>query len=461
MNTFRAPKSQAGQIAVLLVISLLTMVLTVSLIFNTGQQIHWKTNVQNAVDSAAVSHGANVARSLNVMSVNNVAITQTFTLNILMASLIPELSAATYETFDGMATYGQGIANYCPNIFTVVLCAANVAALARTIQIFFALKDIWDQIGSLFQATKVRDAMHMTLALESMNKQLFANFPNASATMSKNLAHMNGLDEEPVYIGGGAFYANKGGNPNYHGTLLPVEKTATLDSGSIPVISNSISEGVQDMGLCVTGYMATPMRFPKLFWNFQEHGYDYGRGPFPVGRDEFNRAIEKQVDRLENLPEEIPGFSMRDVEDSTDFEDIVNVAYPIACSTQTLSDMIAHIVPIPGPKITLYRASEPVIFSTRKSNPDWSILAIARKEQATGFLGRDLFKNPIKAHYAYSQIEVFNPAWYDLYTQDWTAKLQPADRINSLTKPFVDKIAEHYPEIEPAIRADRPKFNTH
>lgn len=464
MNSFRNPETQTGQIAILLVISLMTMVLTVALVFNTGQQLHWKTNVQNAVDSAVVSHGSNVARSLNVMSANNVGITQVFTLNVLMASLVPELTAASIEAADGIITYTQGLLSYCNNIFTIGLCIANGVALARTIQIAFALEDLWDQIGSVFNASKVNDARRMVQALESMNSQLYVNFSGTSAQMSENLAYMNKLDEAPVYIGGAAFYENKVGDltsPDYNGTWLPVEKTVTLKSGVAPVFSG-IDDAIQNLQLCVTGYKASPVRFPKAFWNMQEHGYDFSEGPFEVGKERFNRAIEKQVRRLEQLPESIPGFTFRDVEDSTDFEDIVEIAYPLACSLQQMVE-VAAILPYPSTTITMYKASKPVpvFFSGRRANPDWSILGIARKEQSTGFAGKDLFVNPLGAHYAYAQVEVFNPVWYDLYTQDWTVKLQPANQINGLIQDFVDAIAAQFPEIEPALRQGEPKFNSH
>jgi len=467
MNRFRNPQTQTGQIAILLVISLMTMVLTVSLVFNTGQQLHWKTKVQNAVDSAAVSHGSNVARSLNVISANNVAITQVFTLNVLMASLVPELTAASNEALKAAVNYAKGIGKYCPsslNPIAAVLCGLNTAAAIRTAIIISDLYDIWDQIGSPYNPSKVNDARRMVQALESMNSQLYVNFSSASTTMSTNLGYMNGLDEPPIYIPGRAFSENKNGalNPqNYNGTLLPIEKTVTLSSGVGPVFSG-VDEAIQNTQLCVTGYLASPIEFPPAFWNMQEHGYEFREGPFKVGRERFNRAIEKQVRRLEQQPKRIPGFSRIDVSNATDFEDIVNVAYPLACSLQQMVQ-VAALIPVGVTNITMYKATKPIFpfFESNRENRDWSVLAIARKEQSTGFAGRDIFVNPVRAHYAYAQVEVFNPLSYDLYTQDWTVKLQPANHLSRLSQSEVNAIADKFPEIEPALREGEPKFNSH
>lgn len=462
MNRFRSPKSQSGQIVVLLIISLLTMVLTVGLIFNTGQQIHWKTQTQNAVDSGAISHGTNVARSLNVMSVNNVAITQAFTLNVLMANLVPELTDSTYKALEGITSYILGGISACGS-YDWVNCGLNAAALVRMLDILADLEDIWDQIGSFLDPSKVEEAHAVVQALESMNNQLYENFSNSAANMTERLGYLNNLDEAPVFIGGGAFYSNKVADltaPNYNSTWLPVEKTVTIESASAPETSSSIGAATQDFGLCITGYEGTPIDLLRAFGNFEALDYETGEGPYPIGRDRFNTVLEAQVDNIEEMLEEIPGATQFDVEDDYDFEDLVEIAYPLACSLQRLMQ-VAVFVPLPSDSFTLYKASLPVIDTSNEQNSDWSIFAIARKEQATGFVGKDLFQNPIKGHYAYAQAEVYNPVWYDLYTQDWTVKLQPATMVVDLHPDFVDAISSYFPEIEPALRHGVLKYNNH
>jgi len=434
-------ENQSGQIVVLLIISLLTMMLTVSLLFNTGQQLHLKTKVQNSVDSGVISHGTNVARALNVMSVNNVGITQAFTLNVLMANLVPELTASTYTAIEGVASYTQGVARYCPNYFT---------------------------LGGGFldpSPEKIKDAHEVVEALEIMNTLLYENFSNSSATAATRLGLLNDLTEAPLFVAGEAFYINKEPDlvaPNVNSTWLPIEKTVTLESGSPPVLSQPIGAGVQDLSLCLTGYKGTPLDLPRAFWNFQQHGYPIGEGPFVIGRHEFNAVIERQVDNIEQMPEEIPGATLFDVDDRTDFEDLVNIAYPLACSLQRLMKVELY-VPLPSSSFTLYKTSLPVFDISSQENSNWSIFAIARHQQSSGVLGSDLFKDPIKAHYAYAQAEIYNPVFYDLYTQDWTVKMQPASFIVNLHPDFIDFFTapEHYPELESALHRDFTKYNSH
>ncbi|MFT7459834.1 MAG: Flp pilus assembly protein TadG, partial [Planctomycetota bacterium] len=90
MKAFRlAPQGQrqSGQILVMFLISLLALVLVVLMVVNTGDQVAKKARVQNAVDAVVISEASWIARSLNMMSMNNVAITQAFGIHTIMFAL--------------------------------------------------------------------------------------------------------------------------------------------------------------------------------------------------------------------------------------------------------------------------------------------------------------------------------------------------------------------------------------
>ena len=87
----RLNESRDGQIVALAVIGMIPLVMLLAMIFNTSEQIIDKTRAQNAVDAAVMTQATWTARSLNVMSMNNVAITQSHAINVIGVTLLPEL----------------------------------------------------------------------------------------------------------------------------------------------------------------------------------------------------------------------------------------------------------------------------------------------------------------------------------------------------------------------------------
>src|SRR5262245_50617175 len=80
-------RDEGGQIIFLVLFSLFALVCLIALVVNTGDQITHKMEMQNAADAVAVS-GANwVARGMNVISMNNVAMTDILAVIVIAKSL--------------------------------------------------------------------------------------------------------------------------------------------------------------------------------------------------------------------------------------------------------------------------------------------------------------------------------------------------------------------------------------
>lgn len=478
-------RQQQGQVVVLFVIGLMALVLTLSLIFNTGHQVRTKAKVQDAVDAAAISQGAMVARSLNAMSMNNVAITQAFTLQTLMTALIPELTATSIETGKKWLDYTEKVLTNCPacgtlNPVACVRCAINSYRLADATLIAYDLLKIWGDLGvSLNPASLINDpplppkkitiATQITLALESMNQQLVDGFLQSSKKMSQQLAELNGLNEPPIYIGDGA-YGKLKKSEDYYGIKLPVVKTNPI-GGTFNFSDVNVLSKLQDYSLCITGTKGSPTNFPQTFWNMQEHGYPIGRGPFLIGKDSFEAEIGPLVDDIEGFPH------FGDVADATDFDRIwADFLWTVGCISQSMvdisldiSDSGINVLTSPIKRIDLYKVNKPYaipsVGNLGGSADDWSILAIGRKKADTGVLGKATFPNPVEGHYAYAQVEVYNPVWYDLYTQDWSAKLIPASDLTKPNNSLHNIIKKYYPELAEVIKNpianETSRYNTH
>jgi hypothetical protein len=80
-------RDERGQLIYLIVFSAAAFVALAALIINSGHMVTRKLETQNAADAAAVSASAWVARALNIVSVNNVAMTELLAVTVVLRAL--------------------------------------------------------------------------------------------------------------------------------------------------------------------------------------------------------------------------------------------------------------------------------------------------------------------------------------------------------------------------------------
>ena len=81
VTTYKVKSRQRGQIMVLAMLSIVPLSMLIAYILNGGELVPSKTRIQNAVDTAVLTEASWVARSLNAMSMNNTAITQSMAIS--------------------------------------------------------------------------------------------------------------------------------------------------------------------------------------------------------------------------------------------------------------------------------------------------------------------------------------------------------------------------------------------
>ncbi|MCD6378695.1 MAG: hypothetical protein J7L99_07600 [Planctomycetes bacterium] len=87
----KAPHQQAGQVMVMLLLGIALLAGLVFYVVNVGDQINRRVVMQNAADSVAISGAAWMARSMNIIAMNNVAQTR-------LIALVPHLDALPLAT---------------------------------------------------------------------------------------------------------------------------------------------------------------------------------------------------------------------------------------------------------------------------------------------------------------------------------------------------------------------------
>ncbi len=405
-------RDERGQIVPMFMLGILALVALLALVLNTGNQVNARIKVQDAADAAAVTQAAWTARSLNVISMNNVAITQAFAINVITTALLAPLTEASLKAAEKLNTYIECIKICWP------------LALDLSYRVIRPLVRIWMERPDRI----ISRSNSIVRALEEMNEQTVREFPKLSGDLARKMAKTNGLrDDVPRFYSGWERNGRCGSKVKcYETSTLPIEEVSLSYSGAMSVFDS--------VPLCSTGNWGTP-RFPDIFWNFQEHGYPRNRGPYNLGHDSVDSEITAPIDALEDFPH------FKSVK--ADFKKIAKGLWNITCLSRRLPT---------GHKVKLYKTKNrptPMMRLARQRD-DWSILAFTRLRQGDGPAMSTLYKNPAHAVYGYAQAEVFNPISYDLYTQDWRAMLTPARLLNNAKRSAVAAV-DDYTELQKVL----------
>jgi hypothetical protein len=432
----RLHRNDQGQVVPLFMLGVLALVLLVVMVLNTGEQITTRMRVQDAADAAAITQATWVARSLNVLSMNNVAITQAAALVIITEALIPPLAEASKETLLKYKENLEWLQQCSGTGWLYILCAAPPLYRLYHLSRYVAkpLWDIWDDnpFGIMADFTAIAQA------LEDMNETVVNEFPDFTAGVARALARDNGLGRDaPLFLAG----YRRQDEQRYDTTTLPVEKV-TLSHFRSP--------------LCISGEYGTPQvpqpsfdvrAFETDFYanrNFAEHGYPRDQGPYTIGRDSANRAISRPVDALRGFPH----YGQVNL----DFLDLVEKAWAAACQFRIVGFS----------QIDLYRVQNQPLpgLPVGEKRHAWSLLAFTRKPQVGAAVLPRSFANPPQALYAYAQAEIYNTINYDLYTQDWHAKLVPARLLRRERKEAVMEATAAFPTLRRLLEGmlDEPDF---
>lgn len=382
----RAPLSLrrrcCGQMLPLFVFGLLALLVFIVAIIDTGRLTNRRIEAQNAADAAAMTQATEIARALNIVSMNNVAITQTVAVNISLTALMPVLMEATVNTLRKAQEY-------------IACCETVLGCLACGPASWDLFWRVALPLGRLHRENPYRklwESHQAAVALSNMNRRIVDGFEARTAKLQDQILETNGV------AGRVAFYAEFPGGP-------PKLRRAT----ALPVVRARFDLLAP---LCASGDYGTP-EAPELFANFAEHGYPRGQGPYAIARDGIDAAITPPVRALGGFPHFAPT--------SRTFREIVDLLWPVSCRVPTLTG------PYPR-EVAIYKASRAPLLGRPwlVKRDDWSVLAVIESPDAGAVLMPGTLQNSHRAIWALAQAEVRNGVSYDLYTQDWHAKLVPA-----------------------------------
>ncbi len=443
MKNYASINKQRGQLMILAMFGMIPLVLLIGFVFNTGEQVSSKIRVQNAADSAAMTQATWAARSLNVMSINNTALSQTYSVTVVGFAAAAVAFQAAPLIVKEQAEIAKALANCAQLCTNPIGCAAAAVCAAGPVarevhlldEIIPRYRAIAGDIGGGDFAslspipTKINEFQEISAALSVMNDEIIARFPEYSKKVSQELATLNGLTDTP------RFYAGFNGNDvakkeKYLTTGLPVKKVELLNGAFKSVLGGTL-KGVSERGTQSTTLI-------KRFHDFEQHGYSRNRGPYKEAYDDTKKAVDKLTGKdVLNKQKVLLVYDGPKEKTPIEFSEIADPCWNFVAILQWLPlKYVGCTPPAPGFRLSVYEVEQDFLTQSIGANfwtnpNDLSILAYVERTRSGGAIFSSRFTSPVGAEFAYAQAEIYNDKHPDLYTQNWRAVLRPSTLLES------------------------------
>ena len=298
-------KRRKGAVALLGVAAMVPVTAMFAASMNTGQMMEDRRQVQDAADALATVHATWTARSLNVITMNNVTATQLMTVAIGSEALegtlreIEFVAGATLAYITAHGAYHCAPRNAADVVSFSPVCAAEhlyvsipaqqaISGLSTFIPPPLNLR-FWPTRGVAdvrreFNPQHAVDVSHKAIAaVEGMNVALVKRFPQSMAEIGKDYTQDLGTDDfhftDPCN-GYGVEYCNVSGDRN--GMALPLEE------GGLPAQLEFCAAMGADL------YFAN-MPVPPHFTTVRTRGFPLGKGAMSYGGSPQTRNVREFI----------------------------------------------------------------------------------------------------------------------------------------------------------------------
>lgn len=415
-------RDERGQVSILFVIAVIALVFLIALIFNTARQTTRKIEMQGAADSAAVAGGVWVARGMNLMVLNNNTMADVLAVMITLRSLL-QTAQTMRLLLPGMAA---AAAAFPPTAWMAPIFlreAARYLALSRVLQA--ADNTLSRQPGGF--------GWRVMSILDRFNQFIKTSFPFVAEAQAISFARRNGADAAiPGLL--------VGGQPGSLTRLLPLLPVARGPQGLLAARAADCQlkklRWAAITVLVLTGPLSSPVAIGIYLQMVSLNVASLGgtaaalSSTVTVTRDDLldvrdgdGRGIEDMVDDYNAEGEEsgrervdMSGFRFRTFSNAV-------FAPPLTWPSNPPRPMTLTDRPRAAGSATT-NVSERTIEMTRPRR-HLQLLAFAFGRMPDGSaIGGEQFPNPsIYGWLTFAQADVYNPTRWEMFTQDWRAKL--------------------------------------
>lgn len=440
-----AARRRRGAIALVAVAAMIPVTAMIAANTNSGQMIDERRAVQDGADALAAMHATWTARSLNVLSMNNVTTTQLLTVAIgseALAGTLAEIGIAVAAVNAAVATHILAFCNTGEAI-SAAACAGYNGAFTLPANIIggFAL-----DMHFRYRPDHGMDVADRSLrAIEGMNRAIIERLPRAMGEIGADYARELGID---------AFHF---ADPCAGPLSRNCTRTASDDGMSLPV-----EEG--NDWLTWQQYCAAMDQGARLgFTTYRARGFGPSGGPMTTGgtrrphvRDHIHDLT--RIDRLlKTFKDTYRNVYLVGTNGVTRFPQIANLQ-----GTQTRRDNsflrrfnakkaslcnlggtrtgvsvplvppgLLPVIEAPVPTFWKPRDIDPwdLIFQPDAMPEAFHILALTQKDKGRR-LATQVLTDSVDSHFGYGQTGVYNPDGANLFSQNWRYRMMPATRMD-------------------------------
>lgn len=399
---------------------------------NTGQVSYDKIRSQNAADAIALAHAEQAARDLNVMSMNNMALTQMLVVGAVTFTLNETLLDIERRGVEGLGKVWKsarrcGFSKWCWVLHAFIAGQIGLV-MADAALIFVQYKPL----------KGFNTSQALIGSLNRMNDYLVNSFPRRSGEIIKLLLDENSIDAAFTYppcSSGGTSECSRGIN----------------EGGDLPVERGGLKAAAAYTELCTGAENGSNGRFRT---DFLDHGYPRDKGPYTFGGSSSNPHLRDHVNRKTGLSRLLPFFgeytldlwnwlinfgNTRYKQDQTssenDFTRRMDRNWSLICGPggSVFAASASFVFNVPKPYWLkgrpTFAAISPVVGAVRFDTEKLAYLSISAKLRGARFNPEEFNERDDPIH-AYAQAMVYNPVSFDLYTSKWKAKLVPASLMD-------------------------------
>lgn len=393
-------RDERGQIIYLTIVSIVVFVSLAALIINSGNAVTRKLETQNAVDAAAVSGATWIARGMNIISMNNVAMTEIMALIVVLRALRETWDDGYNRAVRILAVGGPA----CAAAGLIPIIGTGISAACKTyLQLVEVAKEYFEfhrrAFGDLIdQATRPDSGLlwQVLKGLEFLSDGIQRSFPVLAPVEAERIGQANKAQRVLMY-------------PL---RLVPPGLTMPVEKGNFSDICHPTKYGSP------SSYPPPLQRgYVPLLLEMFGRRYSYDEGPLIVTRNMANGPMLRLALGTVALGGQL--------ERRTD-QNFSNFCRDSGSGNYSSSRADPKIFLLKGAQRSTNRSTNYLASVKRELN----YLGIAWRPTESIFM-QARFRNPQDYVCAYGQARVFNSTSFDLFTQDWRVKLVKADLLDT------------------------------
>jgi hypothetical protein len=452
---------ERGAVAFITIVAAIPLTLLMFYMVNSAKAVNDRTRTQDAADMAVLAHAGEGARAMNTISMNQVSLTQAWTVTATAGTLNDLLIAQGLLLIAESAAVVANGAKYCKGPPPwIAICVARLAATEAVI-VSHGVRAL--NINSRYKPNASYKVGKKSIkALNAMNNAVVDRYAKAAGFTASLVAKSANVRDMyfDKHCTSGCGNANITVKKHRMGMSLPVDKNpypkaqlnfcAALHFGTVGAAISLPFPGLSSIGASLKNGSYLKRKFPSLKGPMRSGKggrasmTDYINRQTGIGSlltDNYNLSRNKLTLWIASSTWSYAkaGWPTKQKKDNNYYTQWMALKTAAACAApKAVGDIFTKMALSPIPSYDLFHPKGVTVVKLFPSladfTDDYKILGFTYRMPNKRWVPK-VFKGPKsqqqKGFYAYSQGLIFNPDEMGLYSQNWQAKLIPAKRMEN------------------------------